>query len=46
MRNNPPMRAEFVDKPEDYRYSSARSYADMDGLLEIVFLDLLWKTYR
>jgi len=40
------MRAGLVDKPEDYRYSSARNYADMDGLLEIVFLDLPWKTYR
>jgi len=45
MHNNP-VRAGLVDKPEDYLYSSARSYADMDGLLEIVFLDMPWKTYR
>jgi REP element-mobilizing transposase RayT len=44
--HNNPVRAGLVDKPEDYRYSSARSYADMSGLLEIVFLDLPWKTYR
>ncbi|HOP03300.1 MAG TPA: transposase, partial [Tenuifilaceae bacterium] len=44
--HNNPVRAGLVDKPEDYRYSSARNYAEMDGLLEIVFLDLPWKTYR
>lgn len=44
--HNNPIRAGLVDKPEDCRYSSARSYADMGGLLEIVYLDLPWKTYR
>ena len=26
----------FVEKPEDYLYSSARNYADLIGLLEII----------
>ncbi len=30
-----PVKAEIVDNPEDYRYSSARDYCEMVGLVEI-----------
>jgi putative transposase len=33
-----PVRAEIVTEPEDYLYSSARDYAGVKGLLEIIFL--------
>ena len=33
-----PVRAGIVENPEDYLYSSARNYADMDFLIEIDFL--------
>lgn len=31
-----PVRQEIVDRPEDYLYSSARNYAGLDGLLEVI----------
>jgi putative transposase len=34
-----PVKEGFVDKPEDYLYSSARDYAGSKGLLEIEFLE-------
>ena len=40
MHNNP-VRAGIVGKPEDYLLSSARNYADLEGLLEIVRLTRL-----
>jgi REP element-mobilizing transposase RayT len=43
--HNNPVRARIVEKPEDYLYSSARSYADLDGLLDVVFIDMKWKPY-
>lgn len=36
--HNNPVRAGIVEKPEDYLVSSARNYADLEGLLEIVCL--------
>jgi putative transposase len=36
--HNNPARAGLVNKPEDYKYSSACNYADMEGLLEIICL--------
>ncbi len=42
--HNNPVRAGIVDSPEKYLYSSAVSYADMDGLLEIIPVILEWKT--
>lgn len=36
--HNNPVRAGIVEKPEDYLVSSARNYADLEGLLEIVRL--------
>jgi REP element-mobilizing transposase RayT len=40
-----PVRAEIVDKPEDYRYSSARDYTGESGLIPIEKIMLQWKTY-
>jgi REP element-mobilizing transposase RayT len=40
-----PVRARIVEKPEDYLYSSARNYADLDSILEVAFVELKWKTY-
>lgn len=34
-----PVRAEWVDEPEHYRYSSAANYAELPGLLPIEFPD-------
>jgi putative transposase len=34
-----PVRAEWVDEPEHYRYSSAANYAGANGLVQIVFAD-------
>jgi REP element-mobilizing transposase RayT len=41
-----PVRAGIVEKPEEYLYSSARNYADMDSLIEIDKAMLRWKTVR
>jgi putative transposase len=38
-----PVDAGFVEKPEDYLYSSARSYHGMSGVLDILTLDPLIK---
>ena len=40
-----PIRAGLIAKPEDYLYSSARNYAGIEGLLDVVKLDILWITY-
>jgi putative transposase len=34
--HNNPVKENIVEKPEDYLYSSARNYADLKGLLNIV----------
>jgi hypothetical protein len=34
--HNNPVEEMIVEKPENYLFSSARNYADMDGLLEVV----------
>ena len=36
-----PVVAGFVEKPEDYFYSSARSYFDLPGLIDIILVDPL-----
>ena len=36
-----PVKAGFVEKPEDYLYSSAKSYYGMKGLIDMDFLDPL-----
>ena len=43
--HNNPVKAGIVEKPENYLYSSARNYADMDSLLDVILIDLPWKTY-
>lgn len=43
--HNNPVRAGIVKNPEDYLYSSARNYADLENVFEIVKIDLPWKTY-
>lgn len=40
-----PVRAGIVEKPEDYRYSSAKDYAGEKGIISIEKIMLRWKTY-
>jgi len=42
--HNNPVRAGIVQKPEEYLYSSARNYAELDNVLDVIKVDLLWKT--
>ncbi|MBK8805257.1 MAG: transposase [Bacteroidales bacterium] len=42
--HNNPVRAGIVENPEDYLYSSARNYADLDSVIEIFKAEILWKT--
>lgn len=44
--HNNPVRAGIVAKPEDYSYSSARNYADIDSVIDIIKVDFLWKTVK
>jgi REP element-mobilizing transposase RayT len=39
-----PVRAGIVTKPEHYLYSSAASYNDEKGLLDIIKVSMTWKT--
>jgi REP element-mobilizing transposase RayT len=41
--HNNPVRAGIVSRPEDYLYSSASNYAEMDSILEVIKLDFKWK---
>lgn len=43
--HNNPVRAGIVENPENYLYSSARNYADMENILDVIIIDLPWKTY-
>ena len=43
--HNNPVRAGLVRKPEDYIYSSAGNYAEMESVLDVILMDLKWKTY-
>jgi REP element-mobilizing transposase RayT len=40
-----PVRSGIVAKAEDYLYSSARNYADLENLINVIKLDIQWKTY-
>lgn len=42
--HNNPVRAGIVVNPEDYLYSSARNYADLESKIEILKANILWKT--
>ncbi len=44
--HNNPVVSGIVNRPEEYRYSSAVSYADGDGLLNIEKAIIRWKTYN
>jgi len=37
--HNNPVKSGFVEKPEDYVYSSARDYAGIKGLIEIEIIE-------
>ena len=39
-----PVRAGIVANAEDYLYSSARSYAELDGVLDVIVVPMLVKT--
>jgi putative transposase len=39
-----PIRAGIVEKPEDYLYSSARNYADLGGVIDVIRMDHKWNT--
>jgi REP element-mobilizing transposase RayT len=39
-----PVRAGIVEKPEDYLYSSARNYADLDSVIDVIRIDHKWNT--
>ena len=42
--HNNPVRAGIVLQPEDYLYSSARNYAELDNLIDVIRIDFRWKT--
>ena len=44
--HNNPVRAGIVAKPEDYLYSSARNYAGLSSVMDVVLLSMPWKTYN
>jgi REP element-mobilizing transposase RayT len=41
-----PVRSGIVSKPEEYLYSSARNYAEMENLLDVILITRLWKIYK
>jgi len=43
--HNNPVKAGLVHAPEDYMYSSATNYADLESVMDIDMLNLKWKTY-
>ena len=43
--HNNPVKSGIVLNPEDYLYSSARNYAGLDSVIDVIVLDLGWKTY-
>ena len=42
--HNNPVKAGIVEKPEDYLYSSARNYADLESVIEVIKASFRWKT--
>jgi REP element-mobilizing transposase RayT len=42
--HNNPVKDQIVEKPEDYLYSSARNYAELDSLLYVDLIPQKWKT--
>ncbi|MDA3952427.1 MAG: hypothetical protein PF485_02200 [Bacteroidales bacterium] len=39
------VRSGIVINPEDYLYSSARNYAELDGVLNVIEVSRTWKTH-
>ncbi len=39
-----PVRAGIVNRPEDYLYSSARNYAELESPIDIIKADFKWKS--
>jgi REP element-mobilizing transposase RayT len=44
--HNNPVRAGFVERPEDFLYSSARNYASLESPIDIPLLVLPWHTCK
>ena len=44
--HNNPVRAGIVARAEDYLYSSASNYADMESLMDVIRLEFNWKTVK
>jgi len=44
--HNNPVKAGIVIDTEDYLYSSAKNYANIDNVLEIIQADFQWKTVK
>lgn len=42
--HNNPVRAGIVSRPEDYIYSSASNYAELDSIIDVIKIDFKWKT--
>ena len=43
--HNNPVRSGIVLNPEDYLYSSARNYAGLESVIDVIEVDFMWKTY-
>lgn len=43
--HNNPVRSGIVVNPEDYPYSRARNYAELDAVIDVTPVDFRWKTY-
>ena len=43
--HNNPVRAGIVEKPYEYLYSSARNYADLESVIDVIKVDLVCKTF-
>jgi REP element-mobilizing transposase RayT len=43
--HNNPVRSGIVVNPEDYLYSSARNYAGLESVIDVIEIDFRWKTY-
>jgi REP element-mobilizing transposase RayT len=44
--HNNPVRSGIVVNPEDYLYSSARNYAGLESVIDIIEVDFNWRTYK
>ena len=43
--HNNPVRSGIVVNPEDYLYSSARNYAGLESVIDVIEVDFMWNTY-